>query len=815
MRSQLRFMQRSVAVQLTEACPNSHVTCRISHSTPPRRTLMPSRVMAIALAVVVMTLFTRSAPHAQPQTTGLFLYDSAAWNGYNLFTPSASRNTYLIDMYGRLIHSWETDYRPAFTAYLLDNGDLLRTGKMTGGGGLGGRIQKFTWEGELIWDYVYFTSSVLQHHDIEPLPNGNVLILAWENKSETEVIAAGRNPAFVPTGGLSPEHIVEVAPTGPTTGDIVWEWHLWDHLVQDFDSTKANYGVVEEHPELVDLNFTPSTSSDWIHANSIDYNPEFDQIVISSRTFNEIWIIDHSTTSAEAAGHSGGDALMGGDILYRWGNPIAYRAGDQFDQKLFGQHDARWVPNGLPGAGNILVFNNGGGRPDGDYSSVDEITTTITIDGRYPQPRSGQPHKPDTLTWSYMADPPTDWFAINISGAHRLPNGNTFICSGPDGVFFEVTPDTQTVWRYVNPFVRAFRCTRLDPDHPGLAGRDLTPGGPLESYPITIAGTAHSPQTPASYDSVVVTSTISSDNLITAVTLYADLGAGYTSLSMRDDGNHHDGAADDGVYGVSIPPLGTSGTVPYYIQAQDDISSSVDDPPNPPSTVYTYDVTYSAPQVVINEVLASNSACCADNQGDFDSWIELYNPQPVAVDLSGLFLTNDLADSSRFMIGDTTVPAGGHILFWADNETGEGQTHTNFTLNPTAGAIGLFDRNANGNALLDSITYTGQTPDTSYGRSIDGDTMWTLFANPSPEAFNGACSCPHQADMNDDDQLDAVDLNAIIQALFFNGADPQDLQCPNPRSDFDCSGETDAVDLNALISTLFFNGSGPCDPCLE
>ncbi|MBD3299694.1 MAG: hypothetical protein GF341_13640 [candidate division Zixibacteria bacterium] len=781
------------------------------------------------IAGLVIVVLTPVLLHAQSQTVGLFHYDSMASPGYNLFTPGATEDTYLIDMWGRLINRWESTYQPAFSVYLLENGELLRTGKMTAGGGAGGRIQKFSWDGTLIWDYQYFTADVLQHHDVEPLPNGNVLILAWEDYSQADAIAAGRDPALLPPDELSPEHIIEVEPTGLATGNIVWEWHLWDHLVQDFDSTKANYGVVAEHPELVDINYTPNMAKDWIHANSIDYNPELDQIVISCHVFDEIWVIDHSTTTAEAAGHTGGNAGMGGDILYRWGNPVTYDAGDSTDRTLYGQHDARWVPSGFAGEGNILIFNNGRGRDDGDYSTVDEITTTVDVNGEYPQPPPGVSHGPANLTWIYGETPPTDWFATNISGQQRLPNGNTLICSGPDGRFFEVTPDSQVVWRYINPANRdgiviqgnppgtnrTFRCTRIPADYPGLAGRDLTPGSAIEIYPITISGTAHSPLVPMAFDSVVVTAEVTSDNTITSVELYADLGAGFMAFDMYDDGNHHDGVAGDDVYGVAIPPTGMATTVPYYVNAQDDIASSVDDPPNPPSTVYWYSTSYAAPQIFINEVLASNSACCPDEHGDFDAWIELYNAEAVDVDLSGKYLSNDLNDTTRFMIGDTTIPANGHMLFWADNETVEGLAHTTFILNPTAGEIGLFDSDDHGRGVLDSLSYSDQTPDTSYGRTTDGSSTWTVFPKPSPGSFNGECSCPNHADMNADSFLDAVDLNAIISALFFNGSDPQDPQCPAPRSDFDCSGESDAVDLNALINHLFFNGNAPCDPCVE
>ena len=166
------------------------------------------------------------------------------------------------------------------------------------------------------------------------MPNGNVLLLSRQKKTAEEAIAAGADPDLVSTDGLNLPHIVEARPIGPASCEIVWEWSAWDHLIQDLDSSKANYGVVAEHPELIDLNFRPPVPHDpqwWMRSNGIDYNAELDQIVLTVRFFGEAWIIDRSTTTSEAAGHSGGKGGKGGDLLYRWGNPRAYRAGTPED----------------------------------------------------------------------------------------------------------------------------------------------------------------------------------------------------------------------------------------------------------------------------------------------------------------------------------------------------------------------------------------------------------------------------------------------------------------------------------------------------
>ncbi|HIG99592.1 MAG TPA: hypothetical protein HA258_03320, partial [Thermoplasmata archaeon] len=177
----------------------------------------------------------------------------------------------------------------------------------------------------------------------------------------------------------------------------------------------------------------------------------FDQIMISVHNFDEIWVIDHSTTTEEAIGHIGGNSGKGGDILYRWGNPMAYHAGTITDKKFFSQHDATWIDDSCPGAGNILVFNNGDNRPTGVYSSVDELIPPVNENGQYYR-EPGSPFGPSNLIWSYTADPPESFYSGVFSGAQRLPDGNTLICDGVDGRFFEVTPEGTLIWQYSNPY---------------------------------------------------------------------------------------------------------------------------------------------------------------------------------------------------------------------------------------------------------------------------------------------------------------------------------------------------------------------------
>ena len=471
--------------------------------------MLKKHINILISAIAIFLSFTFAL--AQDQTVGLFQNDSWAFSGYTLFAPTAYNVTYLIDMQGRLVHSWQSDSLPGQSSYLLENGNLLRTLHLSGisvGVG-GGGFEVLAWDGTVVWKYEYLSDHYTSHHDIEPLPNNNILLLAWETKTKEDVIGAGRNPDNVTDQGLRPEHIIEVEQTGPTTGNIVWEWHAWDHLVQDYDSTKANYGVVADHPELIDINFPQNDQfQDWLHGNWIAYNPELDQIMLSICHFNELWVIDHSTTTEEAAGHSGGSSGMGGDILYRWGNPQVYDAGTSDEQVFYSQHNTHWIKPGLPGEGNIILFNNGVDRPEGDYSSIDELAPPVDSSGHYLQPDPGTPFGPSKLEWSYIAGPPTDFFAERRSSCQRCANGNTLICSSPNGTFFEVTPDGKTVWRYVNPVNGqgpvtqgdppgkngVFNCSRYTADYPGLKDKDLTPGDPIEIDPIEIVNHTSYPE---------------------------------------------------------------------------------------------------------------------------------------------------------------------------------------------------------------------------------------------------------------------------------------------------------------------------------
>jgi len=474
--------------------------------------ILTRKIPYIICLIIVMELlfFSGNMVFAQIRTVGTLINEPESYKGFTLFAPNRYTRTYLINNEGRIINHWDSTYKPGQAVYLLEDGSIMRTGsvgiagnpRFGSTGGAGGIVQNITWENTLIWEYEYSTLQHLHHHDIEVLPSGNVLIIAWEYKSDTDAIDNGRDPSLLRDGELWPDTIIEVESLGARDGTIVWEWHAWDHLIQDYDSLKSNYGVIGDHPELIDLNYAGRGQADWLHINSVKYNEKYDQIVISIHNFNEFWVIDHSTTTGEAAGHTGGRSGKGGDLLYRWGNPAAYDAGSPADQKLFGQHDAQWIKDGYPGEGNFLIFNNGLNRPAGDFSSVDEIVPPVDIDGNYLY-TPGTAYDPPAQLWLYTADPPTGFYGKSISGTQRLPNGNTLVCNGPFGIFFEVTSAKENVWWYGNPVVdfgplnqgdtvpggpggnlnNVFKIRRYPPEYPAFYGRRLYPGNYVELYP--------------------------------------------------------------------------------------------------------------------------------------------------------------------------------------------------------------------------------------------------------------------------------------------------------------------------------------------
>ncbi len=448
--------------------------------------------------------------------------------GYIMFCPPNSASVYLINRKGEVVHEWKGNYE-TLSAYLNDDGSVMLMAAdpdfpVFSAGGEAGRLQKISWDSKMLWDYEYANEAHHTHHDLAVMPNGNVLAIAWEARSAEEVLEAGRKPELIPKAGLWTSTIVEIQPLDKFHGKVIWKWRIWDHLIQDFDPQKKNYGDVALHPELLDFNVgkklpdpisqdsldvlhamkrtrrnrtIDNGGSDVYHLNAINYNEDLDQIAFSSPFLNEVFIVDHSTSTEEAAGHSGGRWGKGGDFLYRWGNPQNYRQGDSLDQQSYFQHDIRWIRKGHQGEGSLTFFNNNiSGRKDSlNYSAVFQIRPPTDDKGNYlimDNMRFG-PREPD---WKYMAKDTLSFYGSFVSGAQRMQNGNTFINEGPRGRFFEVTSDGEIVWEYLNPYrgnihhtdgqprsskgpaYMNFRSNFIPADHPAFKGKKLTPLDP-------------------------------------------------------------------------------------------------------------------------------------------------------------------------------------------------------------------------------------------------------------------------------------------------------------------------------------------------
>ena len=289
------------------------------------------------------------------------------FDGMTLFSPAGGGggggnfSSFLIDNDLNAINTWDHTRGAASMPYLLPDSTLIYPYRVPNptmnSGGVGGGISKYSWDGELLWNYEISNETYQHHHDVEPLPNGNILVIVWEHKTADEAYAVGRQSIDNSLNVMWSEAILELEPVGTNDVNIVWEWHLWDHLIQEVDPDLPNYGVVSDHPELQDINYGNAGSNggpggangDWKHFNAVAYNEDLDQIALSSRFHDEIYIIDHSTTTEEAAGHTGGNSGMGGDFLYRWGNPQVYDRGSDLDRVLDDQHSVNWIPEGYPG----------------------------------------------------------------------------------------------------------------------------------------------------------------------------------------------------------------------------------------------------------------------------------------------------------------------------------------------------------------------------------------------------------------------------------------------------------------------------------
>ena len=326
-----------------------------------------------------------------------------------------------------------------------------------------------------------------------------------------QAVAAGADPSV--EWNAAPDGVVEV----DMNGNIVWEWWSLDHVVQDKNPDWPNYGVFSEHPERFNLNWGSGVTGDFTHQNALDYNRTLDQIVVNNDRMGELYVIDHGGTFVVGDFEASKALAAGpkGDILFRWGHPWLYGAGEapsynpdgdvtsEGDRMLFHHHDTQWIKEGLPGEGNFLIFENGSRRAGPHRSEILEVNPYA---GEYPDaeylPEMAAGGPAEQVVWNFTSVEPNSFSSRNISGVQRLANGNTLGVAGRHGHVFQVTPEGEVVWEYIVPIARGtdddadlseiykttmsdtddnsiFTATWIAPDHPGLAGRDLTPQGTI------------------------------------------------------------------------------------------------------------------------------------------------------------------------------------------------------------------------------------------------------------------------------------------------------------------------------------------------
>ena len=352
-----------------------------------------------------------------------------------LVNDAGNNRVYLIEKKtGEVIYEWKLPAGIGTDAELLEDGNLLVALTVEDPaysfGGFGGRMAIIDPQGSIIWDYTYSDEINLSHHDIEMLPNGNVLFLAWEKINGPNLQKLGYIGSYE---NVYLEKIVEI---NPRNNNIVWEWHVKDHLIQDQSPELENFGIISDFPQKIDINYEDSVehgsyNGDIFHANAIEFDENRNLIYLSVNFFSEVWVIDHSTTIEESASQYGGNYGKGGDLVYRFGNPETY---DSSGSRLF-YHNHN--PNIIPGENKLLIYSNGLLGVD-DQSNVYEL--------ELPEYYDLVPNALNELkiSWSF-SDP--ELFSAKVSGAYRLENGNTLITQGTFG-FWEVTRNKEVVWKY-------------------------------------------------------------------------------------------------------------------------------------------------------------------------------------------------------------------------------------------------------------------------------------------------------------------------------------------------------------------------------
>ncbi len=353
-------------------------------------------------------------------TEGVTIHDEgAAYEGYTLFNetyefpdraPDGKGKIYLIDMDGEPVHTWYTETAVQSHCHLLPNGNLIYPTRDRSDLSAAG-IRELDPDSNVVWSY-----HCRIDHDMQVLDNGNLLLHTITDNMAPEI---GPELKRQPYG-------IEIT----REKELVWEWFGEDHYADLAEQLPADQW------EYVENRIQEGFSFDWAHNNTFQVIPEnetYEQekaaggpvrfepgnIIFSYRSVDVIGVIDYPS----------------GDIVWAWG-----------PGEIDGQHLPYMLPNG-----NILMYDNGTER---GWSRVIELNPLT-----------------EEIEWEYTSDPKEDFFSPFVSGAQRLPNGNTLICEGFETHLFEVTPDGEVVWDFVSPFSEEgsmgsiYRCKRYSPEY--------------------------------------------------------------------------------------------------------------------------------------------------------------------------------------------------------------------------------------------------------------------------------------------------------------------------------------------------------------
>ena len=391
-------------------------------------------------------------PTVFPTGTTIYKPDKA-WNGYTIF-PAKGIGPVLIDMNGNVVKQW-VDPSYASMSKLLPGGYVMRP--------IGGRARvkdhpnandlvQLDWDGNIVWKF----EKAGQHHDYqrEGNPVGYYVpgMDPLADKGKTLILSKKllKNPKITDKL-LYEDYIFEVT----WDGKIVWEW-LWHEHFDELGFDEVAKKTIYRSPNYEPISIEGVEAASWLHINSLSYvgpnrwydagDERFhpDNVIWDSRQANILGITDKKT----------------GEIVWKVGPDYTATPALRKLGQIIGPHHCHMIPKGLPGAGNILVFDNGGRA---GYGPPNPGSATGSGNARREYSRVLE-FNPVTLelVWEYTADKVgyrrEKFFSFNVSSAQRLPNGNTLITEGAQGRFFEVTPELEIVWEYVNPFFHGVLC---------------------------------------------------------------------------------------------------------------------------------------------------------------------------------------------------------------------------------------------------------------------------------------------------------------------------------------------------------------------